>query len=183
MHSGSNGHQSRHRQQVRMVRVSPEPTYPTSAKKTQTLLYPPAEPEASPPPFVIDTYPEMTPEDYRRRYGYYPSGYVNPADSVTEEPPVSGGYYPKEFIKYQETKMALPQVIKAAASWLLVTAFDLPVRTLIRTGMYCGSVVCCPVCGQCLYHFLHHPVLLFCFFCLYLQYLFSNKFRQQLKLI
>ena len=61
---------------------------------------------------TISPAPAMTPETYKRRYGYYPAGYVTPSSvDLGESTSQSGGAQPKDFVKIREEKMELPQVM------------------------------------------------------------------------
>ena len=61
----------------------------------------------------LDRY-DMSPEDYKRRYGYYPNGYVNTTSYVAYNDDVSrtsdSGVHPKEYVHRQEDRMQLPEV-------------------------------------------------------------------------
>ena len=63
------------------------------------------------------TLEETDPEKFRRRYGYYPSGYVHqpPATTGTDSSRANvaenGKPTPRDFILVSEDKMALPEVI------------------------------------------------------------------------
>ena len=104
------GRHHQRQQQVRTVRVQPEATTtPTTQQRVVYYSQPPA------PPSENNTLNvgSLTPETFKRRYGYYPAGYVTPSavDLTSDTSSQAGGVHPKEFVKVQDEKMALPQVM------------------------------------------------------------------------
>ena len=89
--------------------MQPEAT--TATPTQQRVVY------YSPPPAPSENNTlnvgSLTPETFKRRYGYYPAGYVTPSavDLTSDTSSQAGGVHPKEFVKVQDEKMALPQVM------------------------------------------------------------------------
>ena len=102
------GRHHQRQQQVRTVRVQPETA--TATPTQQRVVY-----YSQPPASENNTVyvGSLTPETFKRRYGYYPAGYVTPSavDLTSDTSSQPGGVHPKEFVKVQDEKMALPQVM------------------------------------------------------------------------
>ena len=93
------------------MRVQPEATATPTPTQQRVVYY--SQPPAPPSENNTLNVGSLTPETFKRRYGYYPAGYVTPSavDLTSDTSSQAGGVHPKEFVKVQDEKMALPQVM------------------------------------------------------------------------